>query len=307
MNFKTIDSLFLQIKKLITIIIFISLSLAIVYFIYWLILSIKITLPEVINNLFLIPINMLGAKIQNAPEQNDVLFLLPVAVSLVFIILTYLLNCILQFVEFSHKNYLKFVEDYKADLEIKINTQLKKNFVQELSKTNYFATKLRIAVESPESYLKESMSKEAQIELENRIIQEISDSINDGVIKKGTNASDAYFISSEPKNAVDFYTGLVQKTIKIINKYLSGQIKINFYCAIDVFDTEYEANFKLIELDKIINLKVKNKILVAPRFKTYFQELYPGYFTFKLLGEYNFSKNNYKSHYINIYTLHRRK
>ena len=294
MNFKTIDSLFLHIKKLITIFVFISLTLSIVYFIYWLIVSMKIILPDFINNILLIPINMIGSQIKNAPEFKDVLFLLPVAVSLLFIILTYLLNCVLQYVEISHKNYLKFVDDYKANLETKINTQLKKNFVQELSKTGYYAAKIKIEVESPQSYLKESLSKDEQIALENKIITEISDSMNyDSIIKKGV--------------AADFFTSFVNRTVKIINKSLQEHVKINFYCAIDVFDTQYEANFKLIELDKIINLKIKNKILVAPRFKTYFKELYPGYFTFKLLGEYNFSKNNFKSNYINIYTLHRSK
>lgn len=308
MNFKTIDSLFLHIKKLITIFVFISLTLSIVYFIYWLIVSMKIILPDFINNILLIPINMIGSQIKNAPEFKDVLFLLPVAVSLLFIILTYLLNCVLQYVETSHKNYLKFVDDYKANLETKINTQLKKNFVQELSKTGYYAAKIKIEVESPQSYLKESLSKDEQIALENKIITEISDSMNyDSIIKKGIAADSAYFICSEPKNAADFFTSFVNRTVKIINKNLQEHVKINFYCAIDVFDTQYEANFKLIELDKIINLKIKNKILVAPRFKTYFKELYPGYFTFKLLGEYNFSKNNFKSNYINIYTLHRSK
>ena len=79
MNFKTIDSLFLHIKKLITIFVFISLTLSIVYFIYWLIVSMKIILPDFINNILLIPINMIGSQIKNAPEFKDVLFLLPVA------------------------------------------------------------------------------------------------------------------------------------------------------------------------------------------------------------------------------------
>ena len=307
MNFKTIDTLFLHIKKLIMILVFISLFLSVVYFIYWLIVSMKITLPDAINNILLIPVDFLKSFFKNAPELKDMMFLLPVSVSLVFIILTYILNCVLQYVEFSHRNYQKYVEDYKANLEAKINTQLKKNFVQELEKTEFFATKLKVEAESPKSYLKQSLTDEEKAELENKIIREISDSLNfDLIVRKGTGASDAYFICKEPKNASEFYATLVNKTIKIINKYINERVKINFYCAVDVFDTAYEANFKLIELDKIIDIRVKNKILVAPRFKTFFRELYPGYFTFKLLGEYNFSKNTYKSNYINIYTLHRR-
>lgn len=308
MNFKTIDGLFLHLKKLITILVFITLSLSVVYFIYWLLVSMKVTLPLEINNLFMIPIDLLGSTIKNAPEYKDVLFLLPVAVSLFFIVITYILNCILQYVETSHKNYLKFVDNYKANLETKINNQLKKNFVQELSKTDFYTTKLKIEIEPNESYLNETLSEQERTALENKITEEIKNTIkNENILKKGISGSEAYFICSETKNAADFYSDFVKKTVHIINKNIKEKVKINFYCAVDVFDTQYEANFKLIELDKIVGLKVKNQILVAPRFKIFFQELYPGYFTFKLLGEYNFSKNNYKSHYINIYTLHRSK
>ena len=116
----------------------------------------------------------------------------------------------MQYVEISHKNYLKFVDDYKANLETKINTQLKKNFVQELSKTGYYAARIKIEVESPQSYLKESLSKDEQIALENKIITEISDSMNyDSIIKKGVAADSAYFICSERKNAADFFTSFV--------------------------------------------------------------------------------------------------
>ena len=307
MNLKIIDSLFEHMKKLITILVFISLTLAIIYFIYWLIVSIKIPLPEAVNNLFLAPTNMINAQIPNFPNVKDVFLLLPIAISLIFIILTYLLNYILQFVELIHKNYLNFVDTYKTILEMKINTQLKQNFIKELNKSVFLATKLKIEAESPNSYLRNTLSKKNLTALENKITKEILEEIKDvSIIRKDFSEANAYFIAAIPQNTALFFTTFINKTVQIINENIKERVKINFYCAVDIFDTENEANYKLAELDKVINLKVPNKILVAPRFKTYYKELYPEYFTFSLLGEYNFSKNNYKSKCINIYTLHRK-
>lgn len=307
MNFRTIDNLFLQAKKLITIIIFIFLILSVLFFLYWLLISMSITLPVFIDAFFVLVVNIAGEAIKNTPFYENLVFLLPLVVSMFFIAVTYLFSCLLVYVEDSHKKFKKYVQEYKANLEQSINKQLRRNFITELTKTNYFITKIRIQVKTLNSYLHEPMPEEDCRTLEQKIITGVCNLMNQSNLytKELVGTDSAYFVHTDLRLASEFYAYLVQKVVSLINRYMIDKISINFYCAVDVFDNENELKYKLAELDKIVDLKVRNKILVSPRFKVYFQELYPGYFVFKLLGEYNFSQTSYRSQYVNIYTLHR--
>lgn len=306
MNFRTIDKLFLHTKKLISACIFISLIMSVLFFLYWLIISMRIALPESINGFFIFWINIAGSAIYNTPMYKNVSMLLPLVVSVFFIGLTYLLNCVMLYVEESHKGFKKYVEEYKANLEKTINMQLRKNFINELTRTNYFITKMRLQVKTLNSYLHQPLPEEECRNMEDTILKSILNSMNQPyLVKKGIDGNSIYLICNDMRLASEFYTQFVSKSVAYINKYLQEKISINFYCNVDVFDFENETKFKLQEMDKVLALHIRNKILVSPRFKTYFQELYPGYFIFKLLGEYNFSQTSYRSQYVNIYTLHR--
>ena len=266
----------------------------------------KIVLPGFINGFFLFWINIVNNAIKETSFYKSVTMLLPLIVSVIFIVLTYLLNCVMVYVEQCHSDYKKYVENYKANLEKTINMQLRRNFINELSRTNYFLTKMRLQVKTLNSYLHEPLPEEECKKIEDTILRSILNAMGQPyVINKGMDGNSIYFICNDMRLASEFYTHFVAKSIAYINKHIQEKISINFYCAVDVFDFENEIKFKLMELDKILDLRVRNKILVSPRFKVYYQELYPGYFVFKLLGEYNFSKTSYRSQFVNIYTLHR--
>ncbi len=306
MNFRTIDSIFNQAKKIISGCMFVTLIMSVLFFLYWLITSMKIVLPGFINGFFLFWINIVNNAIKETSFYKSVTMLLPLIVSVIFIVLTYLLNCVMVYVEQCHSDYKKYVENYKANLEKTINMQLRRNFINELSRTNYFLTKMRLQVKTLNSYLHEPLPEEECKKIEDTILRSILNAMGQPyVINKGMDGNSIYFICNDMRLASEFYTHFVAKSIAYINKHIQEKISINFYCAVDVFDFENEIKFKLMELDKILDLRVRNKILVSPRFKVYYQELYPGYFVFKLLGEYNFSKTSYRSQFVNIYTLHR--
>ena len=306
MNFRTIDSLFEQAKKIISGCMFLTLIMSVMFFLYWLIISMRITLPAFINGFFLFWINLVSNAFKDVYFYKNITMLLPLVVSVMFIVLTYLLNCVMVYIEQSHSNYKKYVENYKQNLEKTINMQLRRNFINELTRTNYFLTKMRLQIKTLNSYLHEPLPEEDCRNLEDRILRSILNAMNHPyIINKGMDGNNIYFVCNDMRLAAEFYTHFVAKSIAYINKYMQEKISINFYCAVDVFDFENEIKFKLLELNKILDLSIRNKILVSPRFKVYYQELYPGYFVFKLLGEYNFSKTSYRSQYVNIYTLHR--
>lgn len=306
MNFRTIDNLFLQAKKIVTVFIFIFLIISVLFFLYWLIVSMKIVLPDFINVLFMGLINMIAIAIKDSPLYKNVEVLLPLVVSMLFIVLTYLFNCILAYLEDAHKKFGKYVNNYKMNLEVTINKQLQKNYIDELNKTKFFMTMVKIEVKNLNSYLHEPVPEEEIKALENKILSSLCKLMNlPCIMSKVHSDENVLFICNDLRMASEFYANIVQKTVALINKNMMEKISINFFCAVDVFDNENEINFKTAEIKKITDLRIRNKILVSPRFKVFYQEMYPGYFIFKLLGEYNFSKTAYKSQYVNIYTLHR--
>lgn len=291
---------------LISAVIFIFLIIAVSFFLYWLITSMNIILPNFINDFFQYGISLIGSGFIDSDLYKNITMLLPLVVSIIFILLTYISNCILLYVEQSHKKFQKYVTDYKNNLEKTINQQLKRNFINELTKTNFFVTKMKIEVKTLNSYLHTPLPEEECRKLEATILTSIFKAMNQSyIIKKELEQDGIYFICADMRLSSEFYAEFVSKAVTYINKYMLDKVSINFYCSVDVFDNECEEKLKLAEMDKILALKVRNKILVSPRFKVYFQELYPGYFIFKLLGEYNFSETTYKSQYVNIYTLHR--
>ncbi len=83
-------------------------------------------------------------------------------------------------------------------------------------------------------------------------------------------------------------------------------MKINFCCAADVFDELIEFEEKSNSLDRVLTLKIFNKIIVTPRFKILFDNLYSDMFAYKVEGEYNLSNNPQKPKNTMIHSLQRR-
>ena len=306
MKFNQIDNLFIQSKKLVSGLGLLSLILALLFFIYWFIATIGVPLPDFISGFFLMWTGLVGDILKNTENHQDLLKILPLIVSAFFVAMTYIINCCMTYIENSHKKFKKYVADYKANLERTINEELKKSFVGELQKSTMLIARVKIEVKPVTSYLKEPLTEVEAEKLQKTIMKEICNSIQeDYIIVKELENETAYFLCGRLGRAPEFFANFVQNATSFIRKYLTEKATINFFCAVDVLSHENEVNYKLAELDNILSLKVKNMILTAPRFKTYFDELYPGRFNFKLHGEYNFSKTDYKSHFISIYTLHK--
>lgn len=55
-----------------------------------------------------------------------------------------------------------------------------------------------------------------------------------------------------------------------------------------------------------LNLKIRNKMVVSPRYKVYFENIYPNAFTFEVMGEYNLSKDDASKKDVMVYSIRRK-
>ena len=78
---------------------------------------------------------------------------MPALCSVLFGAVTYFLNCTLVYLENNHKKFQKTMNNYRLKLEKDINTQLHKDFLDELKKNSYMLVKISIEVQNHESYL----------------------------------------------------------------------------------------------------------------------------------------------------------
>ena len=306
MFFKIIDKSFDRIRYFLSLITFIFITLSILFFIYWLIYSANIPLPEWFTAFFWAIIDFFAFSIKQTPLYKELMPVLPVLTCGVFIILTYFLNCLMLFLSNYHKSYLKKVENYKRNLENTINKTLHNDFLNELRQTRYLLAKIKISAIKQESYLLDTDDIDIS-KIENSIQQQILNSIDCMFIeKKGLSNNSVYFLLTDFNNAQTFFTTLINKSTEFIVAQINQKLKISFSCCVDVFNDISQLQEASDSIDKIFKLKIINKITVTPRFKVYYDNLRPEDYHFTLVGEYNISDDSSVIKNMMIYSIVRK-
>ena len=305
---KKSNEYFLKLKKTINILVCLCLLMSVLFFVYWLVISMHIVIPPFINAFFMFFNNMIEAAIKGSPVYDKLVILIPIIVSFIFIILTYALNCLSTYVETTHKQYIEYQNRQKKLLEQTINNQLKQAFITELSNSNYILVKLKIDVVEHESYLHQYDDPINLDILKKKITGEILERTSSPYITdKGLDRTNVYFLTTSPAHSPEVFKVIVDNSIDVIGKNMTDRVNVNFFCGAELYDMEQETPEKLVTLERILNLGLQNRIIVPGRFKTYFSQLYPDFFTFKNAGEYNLVGTTYKSAYTSVYSLQRKK
>ena len=150
---------------------------------------------------------------------------------------------------------------------------------------------MRINVIKEDSYLSAFSENDFDAEeLARNIEDKILATTNSSFIqRKGFDKGALSFLLSDISHLKDFISLLVNVSSSVINENIRPKTNIEFYCGLDLLK-ENESPIPVARyLDKIIGLKIKNKIVVTPRLKLYFEKLMPDEFKFDLAGEYNVS------------------
>lgn len=305
---RLIDKFFEQLKYATSVVSFVFISLSILFFVYWLIYSANIGLPDWFNLFIWSVIDFLARDIKDTNFYDEVKQILPVFASGVFVLATYFANCFMVFIESNHKHFDESVENYKRKLAKTINEELHSDYINTLKKTSYMLIKLRITAIKQESYI--DTSNETDIDTE-KVISEIYSAmlsaLNDYNVKqKGLAENSLYFLLSDFTHSKEFLTSLVSTATENIKLQLRPKLDISFYCAVHLFDTLSELTEAQNYLNKILNTKIKNKIVVTPKVKLYFDELAPSLFQFDVVGEYSLNDDCSDSKVVKLYSLKRK-
>ena len=305
MFFRLIDKFFDKIKYLLIIITFILILLASYMFIYWLLFSAKVPLPEWLSVFSWGVIDMCAFGFKNTPLYKEIIPILPVLASGVFIIATYLINCLYSFLESNHRKYQACVENYKEHLASNINKELHNDFIKDLKRTAYMLVKIKIVVKYQKSYLTAMTDTPVdENALAKKIENEILASVNSPAIqKKGMQNDTATYLITNFEQAHDFFVELVNQSSRLISKEIKPKVDIGFYCAAQLFNDLSEASATASYVDRMIDMKITNKIVVTPRFKVYFENIFPDSFYFSVQGEYNLSEDPDLVKNIMIYSI----
>lgn len=308
MFFKIIDKLFNNFKQVISIISFFLIGLATYFFIYWLLYSANIPLPQLITDFSWAIIDLFAFPLKSKPIYTELVPTLPVVTCAIFIFFTYFLNCLISFIE-SNQNLVKDISvKNRIALEKKINTQLHKSFIDELNQYKYAMVKIKIVATQQESYLNSLNTEPVDtIGLAKKIENSILESFNsEFVVKKGTDENSLFFIINDLKNLKNVVTQLVLVSTQFINKELRPKLSIDFYCGVDIATDNLQFPNIAGYLDRVINLKIRNKILVSPRFKVYFENVLPDEYHFNMAGEYNLSEDPLLVKEVTLYHITRK-
>ena len=308
MFFRAIDKLFYQLKQFLSLLIFVLIGLAMLFFIYWLLFSAKIPLPDWLNWFMWSIIDFFAMSFKSTPMYKQLVPALPVYTCGVFIILTYIANCIMIFLENNHTAFKNSVNSYKVNLEKTINRELHNDFIKELNRTSFMLAKIRIEASKQESYLTAATETPFDAEaLEGLIQKQILCELNSEIIqKKGITNGSVYFLIADLAQAKDFLAELVNVSARFIKQHLKPKVDINFYCGIEVFNDIQEMQEIDAYADRLLNLKIRNKMVVLPRYKVYFENIYPNAFTFEVMGEYNLSKDDASKKDVMVYSIRRK-
>ncbi len=308
MFLRVIDKFFYQLRQILSIIVFILIGFSCLFFIYWLVFNAKVQMPDFLNTFVWSIIDFFAMSIKNKPLYKELIPVLPIATCGIFILLTYIANCIMVILENNHRFFQNCVDSYKDNLAKTINTELHNDFINELKRTSYMLVKISVTVIHHTSYLTAMTDKDYNPEaVENFIKKQILESMNSNLIKsRGINNGSVYFLLTDFAQSKDFLSELVSKSSGFINKQIQPKVDINFYCAVDLFNDFSEFDDKLIYLDKVINLKIANKIAATPRTKVYFDNILPSEYYFEVMGEYNLSSDPQRANNVMIYAIKRK-
>lgn len=309
MFFRVIDKFFIQIKQFLSVVSFIFIALATFYFIYWLVISAKIILPDGLNAFVWAIIDFFAVSIKGTKVYQNNLAVLPVYVSGIFILLTYLTNCLIDFMDKNHNLFKNYINVYKENIEKEINVKLHKDFLKELKRLNFMAIKMNIDVFKHESYLSADTDKDIDVDaIKSEIQSKILESVTSPYIKHKEIADNTVnLLVNDFDNSQDAIFELVAKSAAIINEKLSKKLSIVFYCGIELFNDMSEYNTVSKYLDKILTLKIKNKIAVTPKFKVFFENIFPNMYYFDSTGEYNVSNNPDVVKNVMFYSIRRKR
>ena len=304
---KISNETFLKIKKTINFLVCLCIIMSVLFFGYWLVISMHIVIPPFLNSFFMFFNSIVESFIKGTAVYEKLVILIPIIVSFMFIILTYALNCLATYVENLHKQYLDYQTKQKKLLEQTINEQLKQAFIKELAGSNYMMIKLKLKAVEEESYLHKYDTpvdiEKITTKMHNEIMQKTAAPY---ILEKGFDNNHLYFIAVSPGQAQEIFKTLVDTSIDVIGKNMTERMSVSFFCGADLYDSQQEVQEKKNILERMLELGLKNRIIVSSRFKTYFSELYPEYFTFKNAGEYNLVGSTYKSAYSQVYTIQRK-
>lgn len=308
MFFKSLDKFFEELKTVISVIIFVLIAMAILMFFYWFAYCGKVIMPDWLNSFVWSVINFFAQSYKDTPVYKDNIEILPVLTSVIFGFLTYLANCLLVFLENNHKKYKQSVENYKENLAKTINQELHKDFLHELRRTSFMLVKIKIVIHKKTSYLTAMTDDDVNSEqLEKEIEKYILASVKSGILhSKGKTDDSVYFVVSNLNNTKEFFAELVTKSSQLIQSHIRPKMDIGFYCGVELFNDLSEFDEKSSYLDRVLNLKIPNKIVATPRFKIYFDNIVPSLYDFKVLGEYNLSADEDIVKNTMIYSLQRK-
>ena len=308
MFLRVIDKFFYQLRQMLSVIIFILIGFSCLFFIYWLVFNAKVQMPDFINNFVWAIIDFFAMSIKTKPMYKELIPVLPIIACGIFILMTYIANCIMVILENNHRFFQNCIDTYKDNLAKTINTELHNDFINELKRTSYMLVKISVSVIHHTSYLTAMTDKDYNPEaVENLLKKQIFDSVNSNLIKnKGINNGSVFFLLTDFANSKDFLSELVSKSSTLIKKQIQPKVDINFYCAVDLFNDFSEFDDKLNYLDKVINLKIDNKIAATPRTKVYFENIFPSEYYFEVMGEYNLSSDPSRANNVMIYALKRK-
>ena len=304
MIFKVIDKFFKEIKQILSVLSLVLLSISVFMFIYWLFYVIKLDMPICLNSIVSWIIDFFAQPIKHTSDYERLVDILPVLCSILFAFFTYLVNCTIFLLENSHKKYHKYVDNCRLKLEKTINNELHKDFLSELKKNSFMMVKIAISVKNKESYLSTSDDFVDEKSIKNEIEQCILATMKQNTaFTKGKTENGVYFLVSDFLYSKTFFEELVSKAAKVINSYMTPKLEVNFYCCAEVFDEINQLENISKYLDMINSIKISNRIVVTPRYKVCFENLYSTLYEFKLLGEYNINENNIIQKNIMLYSL----
>ena len=306
---KYLDNFFEEIKYMITLIVFFNIAMAVLFFIYWLVFSARLTMPYWLELFIWNVIDFFAQSIKGTPLYKEIIPVLPVLVSGVFVVVTYFLNCFVVFLENNHERLNKKVEDYKHKIAKKINEELHHDFINELKKNSHMLLKIKIVATMHSSYL--TAMTDAQIDtamLQDKIQKGILASMNEPYIQdKSLSNGSLSFLLNDISKSKDFIINLVTNSSRLIKPEIVPKLEIAFYCAVELLDNLADLPARSAYLDRVLNIKIKNKIIATPKFKLYFETIYPSVYHFDVLGQYNIeSEEGGKLTSVMVYALRRK-
>ena len=291
MFYKLYDKFLEKIKYFLSIITFLFIVLATYFFIYWLIFSANLRLTDALETFTWGIIDFVVLPIKHTKVYSEMTPVLPVITCTVFILSTYVINSVIDILD----SYSKILKDCsiksRLKLEKKINAELHKSFIDELKVYKYLILNFKISVTKMESYLsalnQDTIDTDSlEMSIQNKILASISSPF---IVKKQLDNGAATFLVSDFTHAKDVISDIVGKSVSIITHEMRDKIDIHFYCAADLLKESDYPSFSLKNTSKILSSKIKNKIVVTPRLKVYFENVLPTEFNFSVAGEYNMS------------------